>query len=404
MESISQMTNNKEITISSLLNEISNLTEENNFIIKDIHEYKKELNTIAGNQINEFINLSQSEIDEKLNNILDDVLNEEVDNNLIIEKKEEKIKEPVNIKEPGNIKEPVNIKEIINDIEENDNDSESTIDKNDLEYNSDNSEIINNNKQVESINVLKEQTTKTLEDTNNFVNIPLFSELIKNMDKNKSAEKMDVSKMKEELNKMTSLFSNLGINGFGDIFNQITNMDNFNKNETEDLESFILENDNNNLDNKLSDHKSSDTESYDITDDESSDIEGSDIEGSDIESSNVESSNKEENVEETNTENLGNNIFSNFSNLFNIEFLTNKLGLTQNFNNKQTEEDLDDFVDDNKHEQECEKVECCTNDFEKLNECLDKNTKMFDELTNMMKGLGLNLHNSENINKKEKND
>jgi len=382
MESISQMTDNKKITISSLLNEISNLTEENNLIIKDIHEYKKELNTIAGNQINEFINLSQSEIDEKLNNILDEVLNEELDNNLINEKKEEKIKESINIKENTN------------DVEEKDNDSESTIDKNDFEYNSDNSEIINNNNEVESINELKEQTQKTLEDTNNFMNVSLFSELIKNMDKNKSPEKIDVSKMKEELNKMTSLFSNLGMNGFGDIFNQMTNMDNFNKNETEDLESFILENDNNNLDNKLSNDKSSDTESYDITDDESSDIEGSDI----------ESSYKEENVEETNTENLGNNIFSNFSNLFNIEFLTNKLGLTQNFNNKQTEEDLDDFVDDDKYEQECEKVEYSTNDFEKLNECLDQNTKMFDELTNMMKGLGLNLHNSENINKKEKKD
>lgn len=402
MESILQMTENKEITISSILTEISNLTEENNVIIKDIQEYKKELNVIMSNQNNEFLNLSQDEIDAKLNNILDQVLNEEVlnkevDNNLMVEKKDEKKVETVNEKE-------------------NDNNSESTIDKNDLEHNSDNfeTEIINNENKVQNINILKEETTKIFENPDNFMNISVFSELIKNMDKDKFSEKMDINKMKEELNKMTSVFSNLGINGFGDIFNQMTNIQNFNKNETEDLESFIVDNDNKNLDDKLSD-----VESYDITDEESSDEESSDEESSDEESSDEESNDEESSEikkKNTNTENLGNNIFSNFGNLFNLEFLTNKLGLTQNLNNIGAGEDLNDFIDDDDNddndyndeeqelEQESEKAECCTNDNKKLYECLNQNTKMFDELTNIMKGLGLNLNNSETINKKEKKD
>ncbi len=371
MESILQKADNKEITISSLLNEITNLTEENNFIINDIHEYKKELNELLANQNNEFINLSQTQIDEKLNNILEEVLNEEETNISMIEQKEE------------NIMENVNQKENTNNAEGMDNNSESTIDKNDLDYHSDNSEINNNENELENTN-----------DTINFMNISLFSEVIKNMDKNKSSEKIDITNMKDELNKMKSLFSNLRMDGFADMIDKMTNLDNFNKNETEDLESFILDNDNKNSDAKLSD-----AESYDITDDESSEIESSEIESSEI-----ESSENEENTKDTNMENLQNNIFSNFSNLFNLEFLTNKLGLKQNLNNKQVEEDLNDFVDDDEHEneQECEKVNTISNDNKKLDECLNQNTKIFDELTNMMKGLGLNLHNYENINKEKK--
>jgi hypothetical protein len=359
MESILQKTDNKEITISSLLNEITNLTEENNVIIKDIHEYKKELNELIANQNNEFINLSQTEIDEKLNNILEQVLNEEETDISMIEQKDE------------NIVENINQKENINNVDETDNNSESTIDKDDLDYNSDNSVINNNENKVENTN-----------DTINFMNISLFSEVIKNMDKNKSSEKIDISNMKDELNKMKSLFSNLRMDDFADMIDKMTNLDNFNKNETEDLESFILDNDNKNSDAKLSD-----AESYDITDDESSEIE---------------SSENEDNTKDTNVENLQNNIFGNFGNLFNLEFLTNKLGLKQNLNNKQVEEDLNDFVDDQDENEECEKVECITNDNKKLDECLNQNTKIFDELTNMMKGLGLNLPNSENINKEKK--
>ena len=363
MESILQKTDSKEITISSLLTEISNLTEENNLVIKDIHEYKKDLDELIANQNNEFLNLSQTEIDEKLTNILEQVFNEE-----------------------EYMVENVNLKENTNNLDENDNNSESTIDKNDFDCNSDNSEINDNENEVVNTN-----------DTSSFMNISLFSEVIKNMDKNESSDKIDISKMKDELNKMKSLFSNLRMDGFADMIDKMTNLGNFNKNETEDLESFILDND-----NKKSDAKLSDAESYDITDDESSDVESSEIESSEIESSEIESSEIKENVKDTNAENFANNIFGNFSNLFNLEFLTNKFGLTQNLNNKQVEEDLNDFVDDNEYEQECEKVECITNDNKKLNECLDQNTKIFDELTNMMKGLGLNLHNSENINKEKK--
>jgi hypothetical protein len=63
-------------SILQVLSDINELTTENDNVINDVHKYTQELDTMISQGKNEFENLTQSEINDKLDNILDQVLND----------------------------------------------------------------------------------------------------------------------------------------------------------------------------------------------------------------------------------------------------------------------------------------------------------------------------------------
>ena len=74
MENYESNTLNFTDSLKSVLNELEEIVQENQQIVEEVQNYKKEMEMLVSNSDNEFLNLTSKEIDDKLDNILNEVI------------------------------------------------------------------------------------------------------------------------------------------------------------------------------------------------------------------------------------------------------------------------------------------------------------------------------------------
>ena len=444
----------KKDSVNNVLSELDTIMDESNELLKEIRDYKKNLDTIISTTDNEFLNLSESEISEKLDTILDDVLNSEsciVDSssnndcsNLNEFTKKEEVDKEVDNKEVDKEKETDNKEDNNSDCStinpddlETESESESDLD----EYDSvkikqkDNSltDMFDINTLLKSMGELKSMGDVKL---NNFeevfskmTEIPEFSTMSEMYE---CPSEENIKKMQSELDNIAPLLKQM-TSSLSKMTTQFTNnpdfesLDDFIKNdELEEPNKVNDKNDKNdkNEENEQTNNNSdnnSDTESYYQTDDEESgdelNKEQNTTDNSSVMFTKINSVNK------FLSEKTGFNFdMSNVTSMFNLfgSAQANKINSEKNTVNTEPNENNNCCVNDdvncecNYDEQnnkkcvksECVKSECVdVNDSNvRLKECLENNKKMMDSLSQMMKSLGMNNLNIEELANLKKNE
>ena len=420
MESIIDTSSNSNILKNNDTNEESNNIPDNNNKFKYLSE--KEISNKLDDILNETIDSFNNDEFKKLSTIevsdkLDNILNETIKNVKITDKDTQTLdfNAFLNLMQSlpiGNMFGNLNNKESETScktpIDENDLDTETESDSDLGEYEINDTNDTNDTK--ENLNNIFDPSKLFGDNANKLFDNSFLSNIIEKMsnkdaldEKNKS-EIMD--KMKKELENVKNIFQNLGMGDLSNIMNSVND-----NSELDELQQFLINeednnsennNENENSENENSENENSDDESYDQTDDETS---------SETDNNNFENKNDDEN---------NNNFLNQFSKIFNLNFLTKFSAKSEKNNDTGCENDNASTDSDVNYDERInpspktesddgttvsntkDKIETSN---EQLNDIINKNTKMFDEVTAIMNKLGLNLQNMPEIkNKIKKND
>ena len=241
-------------SINNILLELDQLMNENNEVLEDIKNYKKNLDAIISGTDNEFLNLSELEISRKLDNILDDVLqehntlnnlNNSTDSNII-----DSNKIITNQQLSGNENnvidiQKINIETLTNESAINDHSSNEEINQinmfdelnslNDTFLNLLNTDINNftsNNKNIDQTNKCNDTNNNSDCSTIDANDLETESEAESDLDEYDSSKIKNKDDCNNKSFDMGTLFKSMnGLNmdnfNFEDIFTQMTNMSDF---------------------------------------------------------------------------------------------------------------------------------------------------------------------------------
>ncbi len=354
--------------IDIVLSEIDDLITENLEIVNGIHDYKNILDNIISSSHNEFANLSQLEIDNKLENILDEVLatNETVTNETVsdestinkiavdnqqfnVENTQTDNKDKIKILNelstglndtfmnilnmmPKDLMSNNNKSGLNNDDsdcstinpDDLDTESESESDLNEIETSKSKNNIFDPSmlfKSMENLNI--NDMFSNLPNMSNFPDIANFPDMGNLPDMANFPDMANLEKMNPQLGNISEMFKQVNFNDIfkmmGEMNNVKTNLDsNLNESidnsivdEDDELSSFII--------NDTTNNSSSDTESYDKTDDEEDNDENEDSDNDE------EDNDNDKDEEDSDKDEKSGGMFSNL-NLMN-KLLNKKAGL-----------------------------------------------------------------------------
>lgn len=410
-------------SLKSVLNDLDEITVENKQVIKDLQNYNKELKTLVNNS-NEFANLTPEEIDKKLEDMLNEVLSKEQnndtndnlqvvsENNTVqesnpieyydsVEHLEEQLKilEQMNTQLYNSVNNIIIPNKITNNNIESDN---STIDPADLDTESESDgdlEEVDESKIKQEVNISSD-LFKMMESQMSNLNINDLFANIKEMPNLDDPEKLKT--IEERMKVMTEQLK--GFN-FENMFQMMGQMESIhvkeNTEETEDLSSFLIEEEN--TQNQESNDLKSETESYYETDNEN------------------EENNKNEVNKETGPFNIFNNLgpFNKIFNMFGLFgnskgvtgttgptgfILENSEKIDENIiskslssqNVEQVINDKDGIKENSESDKSIDEItENKVNVDLKFNDFLNQNKKMFEDINRMMQTLGLDKQKTE---------
>jgi hypothetical protein len=448
MESSILNTTNFNDSFKNALDDLTDITNENNQVVDDVKKYRNEMENLINSSTNEFANLNPDEINEKLDNILNDVLienqvvieinpnesqteivqdnseskngsGEELEEHFTKEDMDEKINELTQMNNQLN-ESLNNFMNILNTNKENDNSDNSTINPDDLETESESENDleeeyepskIKNSKSENQVSSIPDDLFKLMETQMANLNInDMFANLqnmpnmqnmpnIKDMANLQNFDNPEKLKMMEDRMKvMSEQLKGFNFENMFQMMGQLNPevMEN-KKDETEDLSSFLVDDNDDNEDNE--DNEDKNKETY-----------------KELEENSETDSYYETDNEDNTTENKTPNIMSNlgvFSKIFSMFGLSTTVGKNvddnENIiskslsNNKEDKEDKDENksdsdidYDENRDNSEFDRDTTKTDDLEdktkintQLNEYLNQNRQMFDDVAKMMSGLRL---------------
>jgi hypothetical protein len=413
----------KKECLNNTLKEIDELMNEHDELIKDFDDLKKNLNTIFSNPNNEFLNLSDAEINNKLDNILNDTINDSFDltklpNQQNQQNQQNQEKQENNSFDCSNCSNLAKTDSSDIDLDNLETESESD---------SDCELILESNLQNKNLSFDIENNTNNLKDAfdisglfgslgnmkmNNLKFEEFFEKMsnLENLEENLCGELNQNLNLQDEENLKNMLPFLKQMPGLlGQLSNQINAENDLEK--TEDLEDFIK---NDNLENNENILNNSDTESYYKTDDEESDEPVNKTEKlekqTNQEELEVESELETDSDSEIEFEEKTNNK-SSFPNLGSLnEFISKKIGFSFNLfgstkatdiKNVETKNEIETIQDMKHDESQCttsDKVDKSdTNNKDVYLKQCEENKKMLDNLSQMMEQLGMNNMNIEDL-------